>query len=530
MTRFARPLFWLAGMAVALAALALNTAHVIDPGLHDTKTDPRYWQDLHMATGLWRTGLFPAWVAAPGAPPISFSGADPQVKRPTRQADLTPWDAGWTLPPEALDDFTEPRLVRRYDDSGRPLMLGLAFRALGGVAPLFLYWLGALVAIPVLLWTSLELCRERRPIAAVVFSILVGSSPFVAEALAVSYSAAGFYVAAALSLGAIAVPAYGTQPLSVRGLLLRAAGGGVVFALCTLGRGGTLVLLPGFVLAGLMATRRAALGQASAPSRGKRALVFLLALAIFAVPLFGARVAIAGRVRHTFHAFGEGDPEPQQHAFWWGVWTGLGDFDRTKGYRWRDAAAAEAVAAAGGPRLTGWYYDPRSEEILRRAVTRDIRQDPLWYAGILARRAFATVSLRKLWPWAPTSGRSIAARTSWNEGVMDNYYGLVTPVDWAGAGSLRWEWPIPLMLVPTFALLLAAILPWSPPRADVRRDAFLVATLGMTTLILPVAISTASGIEPQVFALTYLMGAALGADQAAHAVHEWVRRRAGGRP
>jgi hypothetical protein len=289
------------------------------------------------------------------------------------------------------------------------------------------------------------------------------------------------------------------------------------------------VLLPGFAFAGLMAARRAGAGPAPASSRGRWILPLLLAFAIFAVPLAGARAAIAARVRQTFHAFGEGDPEPQQHAFWWGVWTGLGDFDRTKGYRWRDAAAAEAVAAAGGPRLTGWYYDARSEGILRAAVLRDIREDPLWYAGILARRAFATVSLRKLWPWAPTSGHSIAARTSWNEGVMDNYYGLVTPVDWAGAGHQRWEWPIPLMLVPTLALLAAAIRPRRPPRAGLRRDAVLLATLGITTSILPVAVSTASGIEPQAFALTYLMGAALAADQAARAVHEWARRRTGAR-
>ena len=83
MSRFARPLSWVAAMAVGLAAFVLNTAYVIDPGLHDTKTDPRYWQDLHIATGLWRTGMFPAWVAVRGAPPISFSGADPQVKSRT---------------------------------------------------------------------------------------------------------------------------------------------------------------------------------------------------------------------------------------------------------------------------------------------------------------------------------------------------------------------------------------------------------------------------------------------------------------
>jgi hypothetical protein len=510
-------------MAVAMAAFVLNTAVVVDPGLHDTHIYPRYWQDLHIATGLFRTGLFPAWVAAKGAPPNSFSAADPEVKRPTRRADIEPWQAWWTLPPDALDDFTEPRLVRRFDDSGRPLIMGLAFHVLGGVAPLLLFWMSGLHALPVLLWTALELIHEERAVAALLFPILVGSSPFVAEALALTYSASGFYVVAALILVAVAAAAFGTRRLSMRGLLLRAAGAGIVFGLCTLGRGGCLLLIPGFVLAFVAAARRAVAGE-EAGLPGRRILLGLLSLGLFALPLVAARWMVDARVRHTFQTFGEGQPEPQKHAFWWGVWTGLGDFDRVKGYRWRDASAAAAVAAAGGPQITGYYYDPRSETILRDAVTRDIRDDPLWYAGILARRVLATVSLRKLWPWAPTSGRSIAARTSWNEGVIDNYYALVTPMDWTGAGRVRWEWPVPLMLAPTLGLVAAAVLAGGR-LTELRRDAALLATVGAATLILPVAISTASGLEPQVFALTYLLGAALAADRAATIIHRWALQR-----
>jgi hypothetical protein len=254
-------------------------------------------------------------------------------------------------------------------------------------------------------------------------------------------------------------------------------------------------------------------------------LVFLLALAIFAVPLAAARAAISARVRHTFHAFGEADPEPQQHAFWWGIWTGLGDFDRTKGYRWRDAAAAEAVANAGGPPVTGWYYDPRAEAVLRRLVMRDIRADPIWYARILVRRFIATVTLRKLWPWAPISGVSIAPRTSWNEGVMDAYYALVTPIDWVGFGRVRWEWPVPVMIAPALVLLAWAAVARVPGAPDVRRDVALLATMGTAALILPIAITTASGIEPQVFGLTYLAAAALCVDRAATAIHRWAGRR-----
>jgi hypothetical protein len=43
-------------------------------------------------------------------------------------------------------------------------------------------------------------------------------------------------------------------------------------------------------------------------------------------------------------------------------------------------------------------------------------------------------------------------------------------------------------------------------------------------------ISTASGVEPQVFALTYLVGAALAADRAVSAFRGWMGQRAGRRP
>lgn len=330
---------------------------------------------------------------------------------------------------------------------------------------------------------------------------------------------------AALTLCAVAIPAWGKRPLSLRGLLWRAVAGGCVFALCTLGRGGSMVLMPGFAVAYLVAAHRAVTGGDRHRRWPRFLLAASLALGTFALPLFAARWAVAARVAATFQAFGEGRPEPQQHALWWGVWTGLGDFDRAKGYRWRDASAAAAVAAAGGPSVTGWYYDPRAEEILRRAVIRDIRQDPLWYARILARRVFATVALSKLWPWGPRSGVSVAPSTSWNEGRMDAYYALVTPMDWAGFGGVRWEWPAPVMLAPALGLLAWAGLARARGGLDLRRDIAVLATLGGATLILPVWISTASGVEPQVFALTYLVAVALVADRAATIVHRWAGRK-----
>jgi hypothetical protein len=52
----------------------------------------------------------------------------------------------------------------RYDDSGRPLLLSLGFRLLGGVSPYLLFWLALLAAIPVLGWAAWEMHEAREAI------------------------------------------------------------------------------------------------------------------------------------------------------------------------------------------------------------------------------------------------------------------------------------------------------------------------------------------------------------------------------
>jgi hypothetical protein len=528
-----------AGLLIALAlilstaALVATTAREVDPGLYDASLYQRYWEDMHIAVGLWRTGDFPVFATTPGAEPAAFFGSDRSIKRATRRAAIAPWHAWWTLPPGVLDDLQETRIVRRFDDSGRPLVLGLAFRVLGGVAPLLPFWLGALGAIPVLAWASIELALEARPWAAIAVPLLIATSPFVGEALAASYSAAGFYVLAMLTLVAFAVPCFGARPLTPRGLLLRAALAGAVLAMCVLCRAGSLTLAPGFGAALLAGSRRATdftRGRPWPRPSLRAAALALVAAIVLALPTLAARAIVARWVASTFRALGHSSPESQQHAFWWGVWTGLGDFDREKGYRWRDRNAAAAVAEAGGPKITSKYYDASAERILRDMIVRDIRRDPTWYAGILVRRVLATVSLRKLWPWGPIGGRSIASSTTWNEGVMDAYYALVTPVDWMGVGRWRWELPIPFLIAPVFCLLVWAARGRAAGAAEARRDLALLGSIAVAALVQPVIVSTASGIEPQVFGLTYLVGMGLFVDRVGAAARRSASSRSTIRP
>ena len=122
------------------------------------------------------------------------------------------------------------------------------------------------------------------------------------------------------------------------------------------------------------------------------------------------RVAAAGG--HPFPG-----PRRLQHNFWHPIWCGLGDFGGDRGYEWSDIAAASyawpILRDKYGVQLPRWdrrevvcdefwdeaqkYYKvplevPHYSEVVRDKVLGDIKQDPLWYLGILARRAWRIIS------------------------------------------------------------------------------------------------------------------------------------------
>jgi hypothetical protein len=98
------------------------------------------------------------------------------------------------------------------------------------------------------------------------------------------------------------------------------------------------------------------------------------------------------------------------HSVWHPIWCGLGDFDTRYGYRWWDGAAHDYAIPILDRRfgiryrkIPGtWLFEssdtsdqklqtsletvPEYSLVLREKVLRDIRNDPGWYASILARR------------------------------------------------------------------------------------------------------------------------------------------------
>lgn len=443
----------------------------------------RYWEDLAIAAGEYLASQ------APSAPldlnhwrgQELLGSYERVVARAVEESGIRPWQFWRRI---RLGRFLGiERLVgRESDDPGRAVLLRLGFHALGGVSPFLLLWLGTLLAIPVLLWAAWELADAGWPVCGSAFPLVFASFPYAVEVLSLPYSAVGFYLLGLLGLVPLAAYAALGRCRSRALFALRLLAGGTCFALCMLCRGGALLLLPGFALAVLLAAARVLVPVG--PARAVRVfLVSAAALALFLVPYTLVR-------------------QPRHHEVWLGLWEGLGDFDRTKGHAWSDTVAKDALEREGvalrrKDSLLGKAAG--TEAIFRRLVLADVREDPLWYARILGRRLFATVTQQKLWPWGPRDGATLALRSSPNEGHVDVYYRLTTRVDWVSLGPWRAEVPVSALLAPT-ALLLAVGL------RGRRRPLLVLLCLALAALGLPVLVTTAAAFETQAFALVYLVG------------------------
>lgn len=460
----------------------------------------RYWEDVAVAAS--RTAA-----DEPRADPVGIDSADGaelrlgfqrSLTRAATEEGLRPWQFWRAL---AVRPLLKGRLLRQreIDDPGRAALLTAGFRALGGVAPFLPLWIGALTAAPVVAWAAAELARAGHAAAGAAFALLLACSPYVVDALALPYSAVGFYVTGAVAIVPLAAYAVSAD-VRLLSAIVRALVAGALFALGVLCRSGTIFLLPGYALA-LAAVAWRVAGPAARPAR--KAAIAAALLAVFASPYVLVR-------------------QPRHHEVWLGLWEGLGDFDRSKGHAWDDDVAREVLRRAGAAppeRYPVWENAPENEALFRRLVLDDVRSSPGWYARILLRRLRATILQSKLAPWAPRDGVSIAPRESPAEGAIDTYYSMATPVDWLGLGPWRFEVPLIALWGPT---LLVAV--WFAMRGE--RAGFVLACVAAATLGLPVLFTTAAGLETQAFAIVYLLGLAF----CFEAALRYARTRAAGLP
>lgn len=486
------------GLVLALlceGALIWNTGGVLNEkgGLILDMQPRRFWEDLSLAVGYYKTGELPVaydavqrWDNGNGG--IYYRERDSIVTSASAKAGASPWHFWRTAPPRATNRLVLD-LFPRFDDSGRPLLLGVLFRLAGGVAPFLFFWMGALFAFPILCWLAIELDLSGRPVAAALTSLGLGLSAFLADALSLSYSAAGFYVLGLLLLAAFAAATClrspGTSPLLVKSLWA-----GTILAFLVVCRSGTLSLLPGFLLA--------ALSGAWPAGRVKRWLVLLMAGILLVVPTMGARTYIDGLTRKTFARRAQGAAPPQHHAVWFGIWTGLGDFDDKKGYVWNDAAASALLVQRGGSPLGPGSYDPRDEAILRGVVVADVLNDPGWYAAILVRRLGSTLMQWTILPWPPLDGTSTRFGPA-SRPFIASYYTLTAHADVFRLYPAEIEIPLGTLILTTAGLF------WWRVRAEL----VFAACVGAGGLVLPVLVTTAGAIETMAFALTYILGTAL---------------------
>ena len=417
----------------------------------------------------------------------------------------------WRTLPAAGVISGELSIARRFDDAGRGLLLSLAFRLAGGVSPFLLSWLSVLAVIPLLAWLAYEFHANGQAAAGWLFLAAFSCSGFALDMLTLGYSASGFYVMSLLLIVPLAVYAVFGAP-TASGTLLRAALAGIVFAACAASRSACLLALGGLGAALLWAASRT-------PS-ARRRLLFCASIAALLLPYALLQVEIGRLGAQTIERRGLRRPPRQAHDIWITLWQGLGDFDRSKGHVYLDKAGEIAVKAAGGDQR----LSERSERIMRGLVLDDIRRDPLWYLDILFQRLDATLTLRKLWPWAPRDGVSFARSTDPSEGVTDTYYEMTARADMFRLGGRVFEAPVLALLLPSVLLGLGSLIGPSALRGHARRCLAALALVALGALPTPILITTASAFEAQSVVLVHLLGLAffvswlkLGVRAASHA-------------
>jgi hypothetical protein len=493
------------GLALGLAAAVLLLAHT---AVARAGTDyaemlafRRLWSDWALGVTYFLDARFPVSAEKEARRPWPEWAATVETYKQLalvriRQEELSPLRFWRAVKVEPFQRERGRPQVEDADDPGRAEILAWGFRLLGGPAPFLVLWLAPLAAVPVLMWTAAELVRAGRPVAAAAFLALLGFSPFVVEVLSLPRSAVGFHLLALLLVVPLATYAALGAPPTWRGLSVRAALGGVLFGLFAVCRSSALLMLGGFVLALALAAARID------GARGGARLAATLGLTVlFVAPYLVLRA-------------------PQHHDVWAAVWEGLGDFDREKGHAWSDDVAEQVVRAEGASSRTS----AEGQAILRRLVLREVRDDPGWYARILAHRIAATVTQEKLWPRASVDGLWMARARSANEGFLDKYYAYTTTVDFFGFGAHQVELPVGLLAAPSLAVVALAFWPRrdsgrSPLRATIdaaaasaRSDLRVMGCAAVAALPVPVLLTTAGGAEPQAFAIVYFLGAAFAAE------------------
>jgi len=345
----------------------------------------------------------------------------------------------------------------------------------------------------------------RRPLLGGITVLLLGSNPFQLFEVHANENIHGWPITTAILVVAMHVPYFASSKLDRRyRWLLPVATGALVATIRTVRSEPATILasaLLSYLLLSGLAWRR-------------RALMSGLLIAAFTLTGMTwnrwfehkhdeAASLLAKIGGHPFPG-----PIRQYHHFWHPVWCGLGDFGGNYGYVWKDEAALayakpilerkyhEHVPVDDFGRQFGAeeYFDaqkvykrlpfdiPYYNEVVRDKVLHDIGHHPLWYAGILAKRAWRLLS--------ETTPVRVAWTSHW---VTIPMHGLV--------------------LLPLAALLFAA------------RSRFLLAFLLFTLSTCLPAMIVYSGLGISYFGIYHIVAAAILLTAIVENVRWWIRSR-----
>jgi hypothetical protein len=464
----------------------------------------RYGEDMSVATTDYLEHLEPtdrpAVTLSEDAAKSYMRNLQRLIRKMVIRHEIRPWQFWRTLRRNPLQ--RPGRVIhRRNDDVGRAWLTAFGFRLLGGVAPFLLFWLAAFLCVPVLIWVVWELVNANHAAAGVSFAFLFACSPFFVESMAAPYVAIGFYFVAILVVVAISVSMLMGNNQSCLLFTLRMLAAGLILAVCAVCRNGTVLLLPGILLAMVLGVRRFQSGRqdSSTNTRARswgrhrqRTALYLWGLVLVIGPYLLVRPA-------------------KQHEIWLGVWQGLGDYDRTKGHVWADHVALRVFLKAGFdrdvPRHVPIYERnvgaPEREAFFRDRVLASVLCDPLWYLRILGRRFFAVVTQTKLYQLGAQRDPALIQPLAPNEGKIVFYYGRVTTADWMGLAAIRRVVPLPALWCVGLIFLSSNALNYRDRRS--RAALNLTACVSLSIMVMPVLITTASAFETQAFMLVYFL-------------------------
>ena len=405
---------WQLSFTVAGAKVDTKYQNTAASGIHN---------DSNFVYFYWYAGLFP--VVSTRAVGVCHNGFCPQAHESQAPADLTreaardlirtqpktlQMDLGWTwFPGDRGKIWLYMFDAWLKDAPWRPSLF--ASSRLGFIV--------ALCALFAAFW------NVRRPWLGAALTLLVGSHPFQLYEVHRNDNVFGWTVTVATIVLALHVPLLTARRPTVRQAFVRALVTGALIGAIRLIRSepAAIAVAPLLLYAGLTFARELA-GRKLWLTRG--ALVATLLAAYVATNGAGVRyLSYKHEQARAYLARVGGHPFPGPvrmfHDFWHPVFIGLGDFDTKNGHRWEDTSAliyAAPILVARGIKVPtpflaeedvgqlepGNYFDDAHvykripygmeeyADVVRDKVISEIREDPMWYAGILYHRVKRTLS------------------------------------------------------------------------------------------------------------------------------------------